>query len=88
VVDGQPASLGTYYILVIKHFNIGLFYIEGAAIFYVDFLVEHQHDIIGNKSGHHRKMQMHKGSSLDAGTTMSNQIIFDVFSSTIRAAKF
>jgi alpha-L-fucosidase 2 len=29
----------------------------------------------------------HQGSSLDAGTTMSNQIIFDVFSSTIRAAE-
>ena len=29
----------------------------------------------------------HGGSSLDAGTTMDNQIVFDVLSSTIRAAK-
>ena len=29
----------------------------------------------------------HQGSSLDAGTTMTNQIVFDIFSSTIRAAE-
>ena len=29
----------------------------------------------------------HQGSSLDAGVTMTNQIIFDVFNSTIRAAE-
>jgi alpha-L-fucosidase 2 len=31
--------------------------------------------------------QAHQGSSLDAGTTMTNQIVFDVFSTVIRAAK-
>ena len=29
----------------------------------------------------------HQGSSLDAGATMTNQIVFDVFSTTIRAAE-
>jgi alpha-L-fucosidase 2 len=29
----------------------------------------------------------HQGSSLDAGTTMTNQIVFDIFSSTIKAAE-
>src|SRR5690606_22286219 len=29
----------------------------------------------------------HQKSSLDAGTTMTNQIVFDVFSATIRAAE-
>jgi alpha-L-fucosidase 2 len=29
----------------------------------------------------------HQGSSLDAGTTMTNQIVFDIFSTTIKAAE-
>ena len=31
--------------------------------------------------------QAHQGSSLDAGVTMTNQIVFDVFSTAIRAAQ-
>jgi alpha-L-fucosidase 2 len=64
--------------------------LKGAAIFYVDFLVEHptRHWLVINPDmSPENAPTAHQGSSLDAGTTMSNQIIFDVFSSTIRAAE-
>jgi alpha-L-fucosidase 2 len=64
--------------------------LKGAAIFYVDFLIEHptRHWLVINPDmSPENAPKAHQGSSLDAGTTMSNQIIFDVFSSTIRAAE-
>src|SRR6186713_962741 len=64
--------------------------LKGAATFYVDFLIEHptRHWLVINPDmSPENAPQAHQGSSLDAGTTMSNQIIFDVFSSTIRAAE-
>jgi alpha-L-fucosidase 2 len=64
--------------------------LKGAATFYVDFLIEHptRHWLVINPDmSPENAPKAHQGSSLDAGTTMSNQIIFDVFSSAIRAAE-
>ncbi|MBC7846693.1 MAG: glycoside hydrolase N-terminal domain-containing protein [Flavobacterium sp.] len=64
--------------------------IKGAALFYVDFLVEHptlKWLVINPGNSPENAPQAHNGSSLDAGTTMDTQIVFDVFSTTIRAAQ-
>ena len=64
--------------------------LKGASTFYVDFLVEHpkHHWLVMNPDMSPENAPMaHQGSSLDAGTTMTNQIIFDIFTSTIRAAE-
>ena len=64
--------------------------LKGAATFYVDFLVEHpvKHWLVINPDeSPENAPKAHQGSSLDIGTTMSNQIVFDVFSSTIKAAE-
>ena len=64
--------------------------LKGAALFYVDFLVEDPSKkwlIINPDMSPENAPAAHQGSSLDAGTTMTNQIIFDVFSSSIKAAE-
>ena len=64
--------------------------LKGAALFYVDFLIEHpKHHwlVICPDQSPENAPKAHQGSSLDAGVTMSNQIIFDVFSTAIRAAE-
>jgi alpha-L-fucosidase 2 len=64
--------------------------LKGAAEFYVDFLVEHPKYkwlVVNPGTSPENAPQAHGGSSLDAGTTMDNQIVFDVFSTVIRAAK-
>jgi alpha-L-fucosidase 2 len=64
--------------------------LKGAATFYVDFLIEHPTKkwlVINPDESPENAPAAHQGSSLDAGTTMTNQIIFDVFSSTMRAAQ-
>ena len=64
--------------------------LKGAATFYVDFLIEHPkyHWLVFNPDmSPENAPKAHQGSSLDVGTTMSNQIVFDVFSSVIRAAE-
>lgn len=64
--------------------------LKGAALFYVDFLVEHPTNhylIINPDESPENAPQAHQGSSLDAGVTMSNQIVFDVFSNVIKAAQ-
>lgn len=63
---------------------------KSAATFYKDFLVLHpkyQWLVINPGTSPENAPQAHGGSSLDAGTTMDNQIVFDIFSSTIRAAR-
>jgi alpha-L-fucosidase 2 len=63
---------------------------KGAATFYVDFLVEHptKHWLVINPDmSPENAPAAHQGSSLDAGTTMTNQIVFYIFSSTIKAAE-
>lgn len=64
--------------------------LKGAATFYVDFLVVHpaHHWLVINPDmSPENAPKAHKGSSLDAGTTMSNQIVLDVLSTAIKAAK-
>lgn len=64
--------------------------LRGAAAFYADFLVEHPkyHWLVVNPgSSPENAPAAHEGSSLDAGTTMDNQIAFDVFTTAIRAAE-
>ena len=63
--------------------------LKGAALFYVDFLVEHPKYhwlVVCPDMSPENAPQAHQGSSLDAGVTMTNQIVFDVFSNVIRAA--
>ena len=64
--------------------------LKGAALFYIDYLVEHptlKWLMINPDESPENAPKAHQGSSLDAGVTMTNQIIFDVFNSTIRAAE-
>ncbi|HVN47446.1 MAG TPA: glycoside hydrolase family 95 protein [Bacteroidota bacterium] len=64
--------------------------LKGAALFYVDFLIEHPqyHWLVSCPDmSPENAPAAHQGSSIDAGTTMSNQIVFDVFSNAIRAAE-
>lgn len=64
--------------------------LKGASLFYIDYLVEHPklgYLVANPDESPENAPQAHQGSSLDAGVTMTNQIIFDVFSTTIRAAE-
>jgi alpha-L-fucosidase 2 len=64
--------------------------LKGAATFYVDYLVEHPKYkwlVVCPGTSPENAPKAHGGSSLDAGTTMDNQIVFDVFSTVIRAAQ-
>ena len=63
--------------------------LKGAALFYADFLIEHPKYhwlVICPDESPENAPAAHQGSSLDAGVTMTNQIIFDVFSTAIHAA--
>lgn len=63
--------------------------LKGSALFYVDYLTEHPrfHWLVTNPGlSPENAPQAHDGSSLDAATTMDNQIVFDVFSTVIRAS--
>lgn len=63
--------------------------LKDAALFYVDFLVEHPTYhwlVLCPDMSPENAPAAHGGSSLDAGVTMSNQVVFDVFSSVIQAA--
>ncbi|HEX9955879.1 MAG TPA: glycoside hydrolase family 95 protein [Fibrella sp.] len=63
--------------------------LKGAAQFYVDYLVDHPTYhwlVVTPGTSPENAPGAHGGSSLDAGTTMDNQIAFDVFTTTIRAA--
>lgn len=64
--------------------------LKGAATFYKDFLVEHPKYkwlVVNPGTSPENAPKAHGGYSMDAGTTMDNQIVFDVFSTVIRAAK-
>jgi alpha-L-fucosidase 2 len=64
--------------------------LKGAAAFYVDFLIEHPTKrwlVVNPGNSPENAPKAHGGSSVDAGTTMDNQIVFDVFSTAIRAAE-
>ena len=64
--------------------------LKGAATFYVDFLIEHPTKkwlVINPDMSPENAPAAHQNSSLDAGTTMTNQIIFELFTTTIKAAE-
>jgi alpha-L-fucosidase 2 len=64
--------------------------LKGAALFYADFLIEHPRYhwlVVCPDMSPENAPQAHQGSSLDAGVTMTNQIVFDVFTTAIRAAE-
>jgi alpha-L-fucosidase 2 len=64
--------------------------LKGASTFYADFLIEHPKYgwlVVNPDSSPENAPAAHQGSSLAAGTTMTNQIVFDIFSVTIRAAE-
>ncbi|MEP7267966.1 MAG: glycoside hydrolase family 95 protein, partial [Saprospiraceae bacterium] len=63
---------------------------KGAALFYIDMLVKHPAHpwwVLNPDMSPENAPAAHQGSSLDAGTTMSNQIMFDVFSITLKTGK-
>lgn len=63
--------------------------LRDAALFYADFLVEHPKYhwlVVCPDMSPENSPATHEGASIDAGTTMTNQIVFDVFSTAIRAA--
>lgn len=65
--------------------------LKEASRFYMDFLIPHPKEkylVINPGSSPENAPAAHGGSSLDAGTTMDNQLAFDLFSSTIRAAEW
>ncbi|MEO5891518.1 MAG: glycoside hydrolase family 95 protein [Ferruginibacter sp.] len=64
--------------------------LKGAALFYVDFLVEHPKYhwlVVCPDESPENVTPAHQGSALDAGVTMTNQIVFEVFSTVINAAQ-
>lgn len=64
--------------------------LKGAAMFYADYLIEHPKYhwlVICPDESPENAPKAHQGSSLDAGVTMTNQIVFDVFTTAINAAK-
>ncbi len=63
--------------------------LKGAAMFYADYLIEHPTYhwlVICPDESPENAPAAHQGSSLDAGVTMTNQIVFDVLSTAIAAA--
>src|SRR5690606_28034013 len=63
--------------------------LKGAAEFYVDFLVEHPAKgwlVVNPGTSPENAPQGTDGSSIAAGATMDNQVVFDVLSTAIRAA--
>ncbi|MGC4102400.1 glycoside hydrolase family 95 protein [Ferruginibacter sp.] len=73
-----------------KKFLLSVYSIlKGAALFYADLLIEHPKYhwlVICPDMSPENAPKAHQGSSLDAGVTMTNQIVFDVFSTVIRSA--
>ena len=64
--------------------------LKNASLFYVDFLIQHpKHPwlVINPDMSPENAPKAHQGTSLDAGTTMTNQVVFDIFGITIRAAE-
>jgi len=63
--------------------------LKGAALFYTDFLVKHPtaHWLVANPDlSPENAPAAHQGASIDAGTTMTNQLVWDIFTTVIEAA--
>ena len=80
---GQASIFGNIiYTMAIKIPGIHLSCFKNAALFYADFLVEHPKYhwlVVCPDMSPENAPAAHEGSSLDAGVTMTNQIVFDVF---------
>ena len=64
--------------------------LKGASEFYVDYLVEHPKYhwlVVSPDESPENTPAAHQSSALDAGVTMTNQIVFELFSTTIKAAE-
>ncbi|SDF03206.1 alpha-L-fucosidase 2 [Pricia antarctica] len=64
--------------------------LKGAAEFYADFLVQHPNYpylVVAPGNSPENAPEAHQGSSITAGSTMDNQLVFDVFSTAIQASK-
>jgi alpha-L-fucosidase 2 len=64
--------------------------LKGAAEFYADFLVQHPNHpywVIAPGNSPENAPEAHQGSSITAGSTMDNQLVFDVFNTYIQAAE-
>lgn len=64
--------------------------LKGAAKFYLDFLVEepvHKWMVVSPSMSPENAPQSHHGVSITAGATMDNQILFDLFTNTIKTAQ-
>jgi len=64
--------------------------VKEASIFFLDFLVEepeHKWLVVSPSVSPENSPSVHTESSISAGTTMDNQLLFDLFTKTIRAAK-
>ena len=64
--------------------------LKGTAMFYADCLIEHPKYhwlVMCPDESPENVPAAHDGASIDAGVTMTNQIVFDVFTNAIRAAK-
>ena len=63
---------------------------KGAADFYADFLVKDPANgwlVVAPGNSPENSPAAHQGSAVTAGSTMDNQIVFDVFSSVIKASE-
>lgn len=63
--------------------------LKGAALFYVDFLMPHPQQgwLVANPDlSPENAPAAHQGASIDAGTTMTNQLVWDVFTTVIETA--
>ncbi|HEX9826794.1 MAG TPA: glycoside hydrolase family 95 protein, partial [Flavobacteriaceae bacterium] len=64
--------------------------LKGTALFYKDFLAKHPSGdwlVIAPGNSPENTPQAHQGSAVNAGSTMDNQLVFDVFSTVISASK-
>jgi len=64
--------------------------IKEAALFFLDFLTEepeHKWLVVSPSISPENEPKGHGGSSISAGTTMDNQLVFDIFSVTIKSAE-
>ncbi|MFX1707433.1 glycoside hydrolase family 95 protein [Chitinophaga sp. CC14] len=64
--------------------------LKGAAQFYLDFLVEepvHKWLVVSPSMSPENNPKAYPGVSISAGTTMDNQLVFDLFTNTIHAAE-
>lgn len=64
--------------------------IKEAAMFYVDFLTEEPQNkwlVVSPAVSPENEPRGHEGSTMSAGTTMDNQLVFDIFSITVKTAE-